>query len=92
MCIRDRVISLAREDGCYETLTWCVLNTVCRDLYRIRERVEPDFQMSANIVAEQLNNEKLIRNMIRLAMDYDVNNQLIQMCIRDSRQEGISSF
>ena len=71
------VISLAREDGCYETLTWCVLNTVCRDLYRIRERVEPDFQMSANIVAEQLNNEKLIRNMIRLAMDYDVNNQLI---------------
>ena len=71
------VISLAREDGCYEALTWCILTAVCRDLSRIREKVGADFQISANIVAEQLNSEKLIRDMIRLATDFDVNHQLV---------------
>ena len=31
-CTRPLVVALAQEDGCFQDLTWSILNTVCRDI------------------------------------------------------------
>ena len=61
------VVALAQEDGCYEDLTWSVLTTVCGDIPALRRRFGPDFHVSANLVAAQLNDPRLTERVIQLA-------------------------
>lgn len=66
------VVSLAREDGCFEALTWCVLNTVCGDIPALRQRFGLGIHVSVNISAEQLNDRALVQRIMQLAKDRDV--------------------
>ncbi len=61
------VVALAQEDGCYEELTWCVLSAVCADIGPLRRRFGQEIHISANIVAEQLNDPDLTGRIIGLA-------------------------
>lgn len=71
------VIALAQEDDCYQELTWCVLNTVCRDIRTLRETLGQDIHISANIVAAQLNDPGLTESIIRMAEEYGVCRNLV---------------
>jgi len=71
------VIELAQEDGCYQELTWRVLTTVCRDIPVLRQGLGQDIHISANIVAEQLNDPALTERIIRLAEENDVCRSLV---------------
>ncbi|MCB6365378.1 EAL domain-containing protein [Intestinibacillus massiliensis] len=71
------VIALAQEDGCYEKLTWCILDTVCRDILAIRQQIDPQIHIAANIVAQQLNDPDWTERLIQLAKEYDVCENLV---------------
>lgn len=71
------VVSLAQEDGCYEQLTWAILDTVCRDIQVLRESHGAEVHVSANIVAQQLNDPELIGDVIQLAKEYGVSENLV---------------
>lgn len=61
------VVALAQEDGCYQELTWCVLSAVCSDIEPMRRRFGQGLHVSANIVAEQLDDPDLTGRIIDLA-------------------------
>ena len=66
------VVALSQEDGCYDALTWSILGTVCRDIQPLRQRLGPDIHVSANIVAEQLNDMAWVEQLIKLAQQNGV--------------------
>lgn len=70
-------VALAQEDGCYEALTWSILQTVCQDIAALKAQLGGDIAVSVNLVAEQLDNAQLVRRIIDLAKDYGVGEQLV---------------
>lgn len=66
------VVALAQEDGCFEALTWSILETVCGDIPALRERFGADLHVAVNIVAEQLNDRALMGRVIELAQAHAV--------------------
>lgn len=71
------VVALAQEDGCFETLTWAILKTVCQDIRVMKEQLGQEISVSANIIAEQLNDEQMTQHIISLAKKYGVNRELV---------------
>ena len=71
------VVALAQEDDCYQELTWCILNSVCRDIDILRKNIGPDIHVSVNIVAEQLNDPNLTERIIQLAKQNNVCKNLV---------------
>lgn len=66
------VVALAQEDGCFESLTWCILETVCRDIPALRAQFGAGLHVSVNIVADQLNDKDLTGRVIQLAQAHAV--------------------
>ncbi|SCJ44482.1 PTS system oligo-beta-mannoside-specific EIIC component [uncultured Clostridium sp.] len=71
------VVALAQEDGCFQKLTWCILDTVCRDIAPLRERFGPNIHVSANIVAQQLDDRAMAKRIIQLAEHAGVSGSLV---------------
>lgn len=61
------VVALAREDGCFDDLTWGIINTVCSEVGYLCTNIHSELKISINIVAEQLNNAGFIDHVIDLA-------------------------
>lgn len=70
-------VALAQEDGCFDELTWVILATVCRDIRRMEKQVGRRLQVSANIVAEQLNDPRFVQRAIELAQQEGVAQDLV---------------
>lgn len=71
------VVALAQEDGCFQELSWCILNTACRDMKSLRQTFGSEIHVSVNIVAEQLNDQEFTQRLIRLAVEQGVNRNLV---------------
>ncbi len=71
------VIALAQEDGCFGELSFCILNTICRDIPVLCQRFGEDLHVSMNITAEQLNDKRLTQQIIQLANERAVSRNLV---------------
>lgn len=71
------VVALAQEDGCFEKLTWLILTTVCQDMCTMEEQLGRKISVSANVIAEQLNNEQMVQEIITLAKKHHVQDRLV---------------
>lgn len=71
------VVSLAQENGCFQELTWSVILTVCKDIPLLRRQFGDSIHVSANIVAEQLNDVDFTTKIINLVKDNHINNSLV---------------
>lgn len=58
------IIALAREDGCLNALTVSILTKAFGDIRQLCSAVNPNFQVSVNIIAEQLDNPVFIKQLI----------------------------
>lgn len=59
------LVALAKEDRSYDELTACILNTVIRDMKRMKIETGIDLQVSMNVSAEQLNDMMFIDGLVR---------------------------
>lgn len=71
------VVALAQEDGCFEELTWTILQTVCQDITTLKTQLGENMTVSVNLVAEQLENAQLVQRIIDMAKAYGVGSQLV---------------
>ncbi len=71
------IVALAQEDGCFEELTWAILATVCEDIQILKTQLGPDLAISANIIAEQLEDAQMVQQVMAMAKNYDVGGQLV---------------
>lgn len=71
------VVALAQEDGCFDELTRLILATVCKDIRRLEQEVGRKLKISANIVADQLNDPQFVRRTIELAQQEGVAQNLV---------------
>ena len=71
------VIALAQQDGCFGELSFCILNTVCRDIPVLCQAVWSRSHVSMNITAEQLNDKRLTQEIIQLANEQAVSGNLV---------------
>lgn len=71
------VVTLSKEDGCFDKLTMCVLNRVCRDSASIWEGLGPDCRVSVNITAQELDSGSFLRQVMELAEAYHMKGRLI---------------
>lgn len=69
-------IALAHEDGFYGALTQAVLKNVCQDTQEMRKQTVSNLHVSINITTQQLNNVTFIQDLITLAREYDVHNNI----------------
>ena len=72
-----RIVALAQEDGCLEELTWAIIATVCEDIQILKTQLGPDLAISANIIAEQLEDAQMVQQVMAMAKNYDVGGQLV---------------
>ena len=71
------VVALAQEDGCFQDLTWSILNTVCRDIPALRRQFGDHIHVSMNIVADQLDNQTFTERVIHLSEELGVCQNLV---------------
>ena len=64
-------VALAQEDGFFDRLTECVIETSMKACSRLLNLGEP-VTISANITAEQLNSPRFVEKVIRMAETYGV--------------------
>lgn len=61
------LVALAREDGFYDDLTFCILEQVCRDIRLFREQTLPELLVSVNISSDQLDDRGFVQRAIEIA-------------------------
>lgn len=66
------IVSLAKEDGCFDQLTWLILTTVCQNMQRARRETGVDTSVSINIIARQLDDLSFVQRVIALVREYDM--------------------
>ncbi|MDL2224897.1 EAL domain-containing protein [Eubacteriales bacterium OttesenSCG-928-M02] len=66
------LLSLAKEDHCFDDLSQCILEQAARDARRLRDVMGENFLLSANITPVQLNDKAFIQHVIALAKAEDV--------------------
>lgn len=71
------VVALAQEDGCFEELTWIIVQTVCQDITLLQAQLGDKITVSVNLAAEQLESAQFVQRLIDMAQTYGVGGQLV---------------
>lgn len=86
------LIALAREDGCFDRLTWCIFDVVCRDIAAMRPHLPPGALISVNISGEQLSSAPFIHHVVALCEQFGVKDILSLEVTEESSVEHFSSI
>ena len=70
-------IALAKEDGCFDDLTWCVIHQACRDIQTLRQNEGIKAPISVNIAADQLDHSTFIYQLIDVVKHYQLEHDLM---------------
>jgi EAL domain-containing protein (putative c-di-GMP-specific phosphodiesterase class I) len=69
-------VALAKEDGCYDRLTWRIMEEACEGARYFRDSLNRHFRVSVNITSEQLNDPVFIQQGIAMANRLGLNENL----------------
>ncbi|MBC8569324.1 PTS sugar transporter subunit IIC/EAL domain-containing protein [Zongyangia hominis] len=86
------LIALAQKDGCFDQLTWCIFDVVCRDMEFMRSHLPPGALISVNISGEQLGSTPFVRHVVAMAEQYGVKDLLSLEVTEESSVEHISTI
>lgn len=70
-------LTLAREDGCIDKLTWRLCQDACKDILMLQINVGADLCFSINVLAAQLGDLSFINSFIALARESGIASNVV---------------
>ncbi len=84
------VVSLAKENECYNELTWCILKRACEDAKRFSRTIHEKLKVSVNITADQLDHSTFVYQVVELASKYGVCENLMLEVTEEGSLSGFT--